>query len=310
MSKLVVVIVSWNTCDLTIDCLRSLFNDLRGIDNEVWVVDNNSSDSSTSMIKQEFPQVNLIENSENVGFARANNQALTKACGDYYLLLNPDTIVPEGLMNALLDFMQSHPEVSAAAPNQRNNEGIIRTLPKKLPSARSELRECLQYHFFPIDHLINFVLSKSPPAPNPISKSIKAEILSAACLIIRKEVFEKIGYLAEDYFLFSEENDYFTRMKLSNLESYFLPHIEIIHLVGKSRQKLGNVKSQTNFLCSRIKYYNKFHKNKVFIIKAIYWLFFSWSILMATIIKLIKRQKECKYLDFYKVLMRALKEAA
>jgi GT2 family glycosyltransferase len=307
MAKLVVIIVSWNTRELTHNCLRSLFDDTCGMDIEVWVVDNNSSDDSVSMIKREFPQVKVIENKENAGFARANNQALRQANGEYYLLLNSDTVVPKGSIKALCEFMDSHPDAGAAAPNQRNDEGIIHSLPKRLPSITGELRECLLYHFFPINRILRSLLVRGSGNRKPEEGPARAEILSAACLIIRRNVIEKIGYLAEDYFLFSEENDYFNRMKRAGLTAYFLPHIEIIHLVGKSREKRGNIDSQVNFFRSRLKYFGKFYPNKIIVFKSIYFLFFGWSVMIASLLKGIRGRSEDEYYDTYRALIRVLR---
>jgi hypothetical protein len=310
MAKLVTVIVSWNTLELTRNCLRSLFDETCGIDGEVWVVDNNSSDNSVEMIRREFPQVKIIENGENTGFARANNQALRKAAGDYYLLLNSDTIIPKGSISAVIDFMDSHPEAGAAAPNQRNDEGIIHSLPRRLPSLGGEFRECLLYHFFPVNRVLWPFLSNSGGDRKQESGPVRAEILSAACLVIRHSVIEKIGYLAEDYFLFSEENDYFNRMKQAGFVSYFLPHIEIVHLVGKSRQKRGNIDSQVNFFRSRIKYFRKFHADKIVVFKSMYGFFFGWSIAVAGLAKFVKGKKESEYHTTYRALLGVLREKA
>jgi GT2 family glycosyltransferase len=308
LARLVVVIVSWNTCELTRNCLRSLLEEVKEIDHEVWVVDNASSDSSAAMVKEEFPRVRLIENAENLGFARANNQALRMALGEYYLLLNSDTIIPPDSIKAIIEYMDAHPEASAAAPNQRNSTGLIQTLPRKLPTLGGELRECLLYHFFPFSRLLRpFLLRKSGDVKLS-NQPQRADILSAACLIIRRNVIEKIGYLAEDYFLFSEENDYFSRMKQVGLISYFLPHIEIIHLIGESRKKRGNIDSEVNFFRSRIKYFRKFHARKAVALLIIYRLFFGWSLVIAAAAKALRGDRENEYYEAYRALTRVLKE--
>ena len=245
MSKLIVAIISWNTRELTENCLRSLVDDIVGMDNEIWVVDNNSSDDSVEMIKGIFPTVKLIENKENVGFARANNQVLREAKGDYYLLLNSDTIVPPGSVKALWKYLDDNPHIAAIGPKLKNAEGAVERPLKPLPTLLGELRYCLVYHFDPFGEFFESRLRRIKDFPLKVTR---AEVLSAACLIIRKEVLDKVGLLSEEYFLFSEENDFFYRMRELGFYGYHNPDIEIIHLIGKSRDKRSGIDSEKNFL--------------------------------------------------------------
>lgn len=302
MSKLVVAIINWNTLDLTRDCLRSLFEEMDGFDCEVWVVDNNSSDGSPEMIKREFPHVKLIENTENVGFARANNQVLREAKGEYFLLLNSDTIVPPGSIRGLCQFMDDYPDAAAVGPKLRNAEGIPERPLKPLPTLLGELRYCLVNHFFPFGKAIQSLFQRGEDAP-PI-KPTRAEVLSAACLIIRREVTEKVGILSEDYFLFSEENDLFYRMRVKRLYGYYIPEIEVIHFVGKSRLKKGSIDSEINFLKSRMLYFKKFHGRDILLFKTIYYFFFMWSYLMALFKRFLGRQSD--YPVLYRELLKNL----
>ncbi|OQX92108.1 MAG: hypothetical protein B6D58_04575 [candidate division Zixibacteria bacterium 4484_95] len=306
MAKLVVIIVSWNTVDLTRDCLRSLYDDLKGIDNEVWVVDNHSSDDSVNMIKSEFPQVKLIENTENVGFAKANNQALREAMGDYYLLLNSDTIIPSGSIRAICDFMENNSQASAAGPKMRDADGVVQLPFRSLPSIGSEIRYCLVYHFFPLSRIFKAWFERKQVKLESLCKPIVVDVLSAACLIIRKDVIDKVGVLAEEYFLFSEENDYFYRMRKAGFKSYFLPDIEIIHLVGRSRRKRNIIDSEVNFVKSRKIYFKKFHRHKLFLFKAIYYFFFSWSCVMAKMSQLLKGKGDNDYFTLYRTLLKTI----
>ncbi len=299
MSKLIIAIISWNTRELTENCLRSLKGDIEGTDNEIWVVDNNSSDDSVEMIKSEFPKVRLIENMENVGFARANNQVLRAAIGDYYLLLNSDTIVPPGSIKALWRYMDDNPRAAALGPKLKNAEGDVERPLKPLPSLLGELRYCLVNHFYPFGSFFE----QRFRSENAFSeKTARAEVLSAACLIIRKDVIDKVGVLSEEYFLFSEENDYFNRMREHGFYGYYNPDIEIVHLIGKSRGKRGSIDSEKNFLRSRRLYFKKFHGRDIWMFSAIYYFFFSWSYLAA----LAKRGMGKKN-DYPKLYMELLK---
>jgi GT2 family glycosyltransferase len=290
MQKLAVVIVNWNTEELTRGCLKSLFSEIDGIDSEVWVVDNNSSDGSVAMIKSEFPKVKLIANKDNSGFAKANNQALELASADYYMLLNPDTIVPPNSIIDMLRFMDENNDAAAIGPKLMDGESNIQIPLDSLPSFGGEILNCLKYHFFPFKSIFaNMGVEKSREIINSL-KPVRKNILSAACLMIRDEVIKKIGVLGEDYFLFSEEDDYFTRMNRAGFISYYLPYITIIHLVGKSREGIA-LESTIQFFKSRILYFRKFAREKVLFIKIIYIFFFLWSYLLAVVSKMLKGNK-------------------
>jgi len=281
MPRLAVVLVNWNTRDLTRECLKALFEALDGLDSEVWIVDNASRDDSVAMLKVEFPRVKLIENSENVGFARANNQVLERAKADYYLLLNTDTVVPREAVGRLYDFMEHHPEAGAAGPKLKNAEGVAEAPLKELPTLIGELRYCLVSHAVPFTGFFRKVLSRPDVDWGRLTEPVQAQVLSAACLMIRREVIEQVGLLAEDYFLFSEENDYFRRMKAAGYRGYYLPHVEVIHLLGMSRKKRGSVDSEVNFFGSRQLFFRKHHPVRYPLFKMLYLPFLGWSYVVA-----------------------------
>ncbi len=283
MTQLAVVMVNWNTCALTRDCLKTVFTALEGLDAEVWMVDNASSDDSVAMLRSEFPQVKLIVNTENVGFARANNQILKTVEAEYYLLLNTDTIVPRNSIREMYEYMVSHPDVGAAGPKLKNAEGIVEAPLKKLPTLHGELRYCLASHFEPFNGLFRRLLAAAPVDWTTLTQPTESEVLSAACLIIRGDVVKKVGVLAEDYFLFSEEVDYFLRMRRLGLFGYYLPGTEVVHLVGVSRKKRGWMDSEANFFRSRQLFFRKHHSGRYPLFKLIYLPFICWSYLFATL---------------------------
>lgn len=307
MTKVVVVIVNWNTCELTRDCLNSLLPEIKDIGYEVWIVDNASVDDSVTMLKKEFPMIRFIINDTNVGFARANNQIFRIAEGEYYLLLNTDTIIPPGSIQGLISFMDENPDAGAAGPRLKNAAGIAEVGLKPFPTLGGELRYCLVSHFFPFNALFSRLFGGKKAARLAADKPMPSEVLSAACLVIRREVIEKVGVLAEDYFLFSEENDYFYRMKQAGYKGYYLPNIEVIHLIGMSRKKRGSIDSEVNFFRSRLLFFRKFHQSKMFVLKVIYYFFFYWSYLVAGIIKTLKHGDD-NYLGRYKALIKTLRE--
>jgi GT2 family glycosyltransferase len=306
MAKLVVVIISWNTRDLTRNCLQTLFPELEGMDNEVWVVDNASTDDSVEMIKKEFPSIKLILNRENVGFARANNQVLREVSGEYYLLLNTDTLIPPNSIKTLVDYLDKNQDVGAVGPQLKNAAGVVERPLKPLPTLSGELRYCLATHFFPFNGLFRILFSRRRTDWKKIDEPTPAEVLSAACLLIRKAVIDKIGLLAEDYFLFSEENDYFYRMRQAGFRGFYLPGVEIVHLIGMSRKKRGRTDSEVNFFRSRMHFFDKFHHQTIFMFKSIYAIFFGWSYLIAGAVRIIKTGQDSEDLTVYKALLKTL----
>jgi GT2 family glycosyltransferase len=307
MLKLTVAIVSWNTQNLTRDCLNSLMAEVKDLATEIWVVDNHSADGSVEMIRNEFPGVTLIVNDENVGFARANNQILKEARAEYCLLLNSDTIVPPGSIRALCRFLDEHPEAAAVGPRLHNGQGVVEPPLKPLPTVAGEWRYCLAYHSGPLGSLFRFLMRSRQVDWRTIKEPTAAEVLSAACLLIRRQVIADVGLLAEDYFLFSEENDFFTRMKRAGYRGYYLPQADMVHLLGMSRKKRSSFDSQANFLRSRMLYFRKFYPRRAGFVKATYYLFFAWSSACGRVSKLLRPHRESDEVALYRRLMEVLK---
>lgn len=307
MARLIVAIISWNTSNLTRECLQSLEPELEGLDSEIWVVDNNSSDDSQQMIREEFPQVTLICNRDNVGFARANNQILSQAKGDYYLLQNSDTIVPEGSVKALCRFLDDHSNAAAVGPRLHNGQGAVEPALKPLPSLAGEWRYCLAFHSGPLAPFFQRLMRHRQVDWRTLEGPQPAEVLSAASLLIRREVIEKVGLLPEDYFLFSEENDFFRRMKTAGMQAFYLPDVEMIHLLGMSRKKRGSIDSELNFLRSRLLYFRKFHRGQVWFLKLTYYLFFGASRLWSSIYNMLRPGRRPEAAEMYRRLIGGLK---
>jgi O-antigen biosynthesis protein len=291
--------------EVTRNCLSSLYVALDGIDNEVWVIDNASTDGSARMIRKDFPQTRLIENAINVGFAKANNQALREAKGKYYLLLNSDTIVPKSSIAQLVDFLDSNHDAAVVGPKMINAEGALQDVVNLLPSLRTELVDCLSWHFPPFSRIFRTIKGKTRRQMWSDTEPLRVDILSMACVLIRKEVFDRIGVLGEEYFLFSEENDFFTRMQEGQFISYLLPQVTIVHLGGESRKKRQN-DSDEFYYGSRLLFFQKHHKSKLTIIKLIYIFFFGWSSIVHSISMALKGQKEDLGTVSYKKLLRVV----
>lgn len=233
--KISIVIVNYNVQHFLEQCLHSVFVALEGIDGEVWVVDNNSVDGSLSMLERKFPQVKLIANKENVGFARANNQALRQAEGEYLLLLNPDTLVEPDTFRLCLDFMDKTPDAGGLGVKMLDGNGNF------LPESKRGLPvpSVAFYKIFGLSKL--FPKSKKFGAYHLTyldkDEIHSIDVLSGAFMLMRKSVLDKVGLLDEDYFMYGEDIDLSYRITLGGYKNYYFPKTRIIHYKGESTKK-------------------------------------------------------------------------
>ncbi|MCL2512194.1 MAG: glycosyltransferase family 2 protein, partial [Bacteroidales bacterium] len=203
--KLSVIIVNYNVEHFLNQCLYSVRDACEGIEAEVFVVDNNSVDGSVEMVRKQFPEVKLIANVDNVGFSRANNQALRVATGEYQLLLNPDTVVEHDTFIKIVDFMDAHPDAGALGVKMVDGTG------KFLPESKRGL-PTPAVAFYKI-----FGLARLFPKSKRFGRyhlgfldkeqTHEVEVLSGAFMLLRKEALEKAGLLDEDFFMYGEDID-------------------------------------------------------------------------------------------------------
>lgn len=223
--KVSIVIVSYNVSKLLDECLQSVKRALQGIDGEVWVVDNRSVDNTIEMLHENHPDVRLIVNQENVGFARANNQAIRQSDAEYVLLLNPDTVVYENTLRGVLDFMDQHPEAGGAGVRMLSREGkrapeSRRAIPTPWVSMLKMLGATRRYY---MSHL-------SWDEPGQI------EVISGAFCMLRRKALDEGGLLDEDFFMYGEDIDLSYRLLKGGWQNWFLPY-DIVHYKGESTQK-------------------------------------------------------------------------
>lgn len=230
-----VVIVNYNVKYFLEQCLISVFNALKSIDAEVFVVDNASADGSCQMVKKRFPQVALIENTQNYGFSYANNQAMRVAKGEFVLLLNPDTVVEEDTFTKCITFMKQHPEAGSLSVKMIDGKGNFlpeskRALPSPMVSfykifGLSQLfphsKAFARYH---LGHLDNDEVNE-------------IEILPGAFMFMRKEALDKVGLLDEEFFMYGEDIDLSYRILKGGYKNYYYPKTTIIHYKGESTKK-------------------------------------------------------------------------
>ncbi len=244
-----IIIVSWNTASFLENCLTSILANPPSSPFEVWVVDNASTDNSPRMVREKFPQVHLIENRENVGFARANNQAIQQCTGNYVLLLNPDTLVASGALQAMIDFLDQHPEAGAAGAKNLTPDGSLQISSHPRPTLSRELWRLLH-----LDAISPYALY--PSAMWETNQPQDVDVLGGACLLLKKEVLEQVGFLDEDYFMYSEEIDLCYRIQRAGWHLYWIPQAEVVHFGGQSTQQVPT-EMFLNLYHSNIKYFRK-----------------------------------------------------
>ncbi len=248
MVDISVIIVNWNTRDILMDCLNSINKTVTDIDLEIYVVDNNSADGSQVAVKKRFPDVKLIENETNTGFAHANNQALKIMNGRFAVLLNSDAVLKENAVKKLLAFMTSTPSVGIAGVQLLNDDGSRQNSIDNFPSTETEVfNKSILRLFFPGKYP-----SKSMNYQNPI----EVDSVIGACMIVRKEAIDEVGAFDEDYFIFLEETDWCFRMYKKGWKVYHVPDAEVFHLSGHSKKKTP-WRSQIEYYKSLYKFFRK-----------------------------------------------------
>jgi len=243
MIDISIIIVSWNTRDILRDCLHSILRHSKDLGIETFVVDNNSFDGTCMMIQKEFPIIKLIENSDNLGFAKANNQAIKLATGRYILALNPDTILSESTLENMVAFMDSHPNAGAGSCKILDEKGEIFRFRTEPLSLRDEL-----FRDTVLARLLPFARRKRAFVDYSMTQRVKR--VSGTCLIIRRETMEQIGMFDERYFLYVEDDDLCRRInEISDV--YIIGDAEITHLGGKSSDQ---VRDEAWLLGTRARY--------------------------------------------------------
>lgn len=232
--KLSVVIVSYNVKYYLEQCLRSVFRSGEGLEMEVFVVDNDSTDDSIAHLQPLFPQVRYIQNYENVGFSRANNQAIRLAKGEYVLLLNPDTLLTEHTITDCVRFLDTHPEAGATGVAMYGHNGRFawesrRGLPTPWTSFCKMSGLCA---LFPHSRLFGRYYMRYLPR----TQAAPIEVISGAFNMLRRRAIDQVGLLDEDFFMYGEDIDLSYRLLQGGWTNYYLP-TPILHYKGESTQK-------------------------------------------------------------------------
>lgn len=235
--KVSVIVVNYNVKYFLEVCLHSVLRAASGIAVEVIVVDNNSTDDSCEMVKSRFPGVILIENKDNKGFSKANNQAVAIAKGEYILFLNPDTVMPEDFFRKTLAYMDEHPEAGALGPRLIDGRGQFAPDSKKsFPSLSVAIFKTTGINkVFSKSHYINKYY-----AVHVAERQIaEVDVLSGCCMLVRSSSMKTAGGpFDEDYFMYCEDVDLSYRIQKSGFKNIYYPEVDLIHYKGESTRKM------------------------------------------------------------------------
>jgi len=295
MIDLSVIIVSYNVKYFLRQCLQSVARAMEGLRVEVWVVDNASIDGSVEMVKEEFPWVRLIANDTNLGFAKANNQAIRQAQGRHILLLNPDTIVQEDTFRVVVEFLDNHPEAGAVGVKIIDGQGRFSPDSRRdLPSAWNIFCKLSGlYKLFPKSRLFGryhlTFLPENEITPVPV--------LLGAFMALPRTVLDKVGLLDERFFMYAEDIDLCYRILQAGYINYYLPTTQIVHFKGEST-KTRSLNYVLTFYKASLQFVQKHYRG---------WrkwpvaLLYQFGILSAAVLSALKRVLSAIYLPLLEV---------
>ncbi len=255
--KLSIIIVGWKTRNLLEVCLASVYKQAQNLDFEVFVVENNSQDGTCEMIRSQFPQVLLIDNSVNVGFAKANNIAIKRSHGDYILLLNPDTEVLDSAIDKTMSFMEKTPDAGVVGCRLLNKDLSLQLSCRTFPTLISQIWILLKLHNFFTRQLKSIVKYYMLDFKHDTIKEV--DQVMGAFLMTKRSVINNIGMLDERFWILFEEVDFCKRVKESGLKVYFYPLAEIVHNRSSSFKQESSLRRQKFFNRSLLKYFKKHH---------------------------------------------------
>lgn len=252
------IIVNWNVRELLEKCLLSIAKFSSHFNYEVIVADNASMDGSVWMMRERFPQINLIANTKNVGFAAGVNQGIKQARGEYIVLLNPDVEIKESTLEKLLDEFKNYADSGIVGGKIKNEDGSIQPSVRAYPDIWSHILITLKFQHILKSRAIGRYMAED----FNYDKRQEVDQVMGAFFAIRRKVIEQIGLMDERFFLWFEEVDFCKRVKTSGWKIIYTPESEVIHLGGKSFGQISSVARQRIFNKS-LRYYMRKHKGLV-----------------------------------------------
>lgn len=250
-----IICVNWNSLRYLRECIASVYEQTNGIAFEIIVVDNASPEGGVDSLLEQFPEVVIIKSADNLGFARANNLGFRSATGELVLLLNPDTLLKGPAINILVESMRKLPDAGIVGGKLLNTDLSIQTAAiQTFPTIANQLVNIEAFRLrWPACPLWNIA-----PLFVRNGKPVKVEVIPGACMLLRSEVFRKVGMFSEDYFMYAEDIDLNWKVRSLGLSNYYIEDAEIIHHGGKSSSKQKVSEWSTLMICkAMLKYYRK-----------------------------------------------------
>lgn len=248
-----VVIVSWNVAGLLVKCLESLIADAKGLSLEVFIIDNASKDDTLSRLRN-FPQVRVVANEVNVGFARANNQVFKDVTGRFVLILNPDTIIVESALRKMMNFLVNHPDVGMVGPRLCYPNGEVQsTCARPFITLPMSLFYALRLFRWPI---LGRWVSKKYLSPYDWNINQCVEALSGAAMMVRREIIQHLRGFGDTFLHGGEDLDLCFRIQKAGWKIYYLSDAKIIHFEGQSAKQVS-VRTMVNSALSMQEYFNR-----------------------------------------------------
>lgn len=256
--ELSIIIVAWNTRDILMDCLESIVRHSPSRASEIIVVDNASADGTADSVRRGFPQVLVLSNDVNRGFAAANNQGMERASGQYILLLNPDTIVHPQSLDSLCEFMDRHEDVAICGPRLLNGDGTLQQSARRFPTFRGALHKYTVLRSLGIfrAHYVRWMMKDFAH-----DRQMDVDQVMGSALLLRRSLLERIGIMDERFFMYYEEVDLCYRVKQAGGRVVFVPDAVITHLGGQSSKQVP-VDRYVILMESLLRYFRK-HRGRL-----------------------------------------------
>jgi len=244
-----IIIVSWNVQALLRQCLESIPQATLGLTYEVIVVDNASTDNSQNLAR-EFPHVRWIQNEENVGFTRANNQGIALSQGRFICFLNPDTVLHPNALVTLVQYLQAHPDVGIVGPQLQYPDGTLQPSRYRFPTLMTSLMESTPLAWAWPSNPWNRLYHYSDRSPK---HTHEVDWLNGACLVVRRDVIDTVGPFDEGFFMYSEELDLCRRAKDAGWQIVYMPDALVTHYEGRSSGQVTLLRD-VQFNRSKVRY--------------------------------------------------------
>lgn len=278
-----IIIVTWNSQDFIRNCLDSIYLLPDKVRYEIIVVDNGSSDNTPKMVREFYPEVNLIENKKNLGYAKANNQGMEKSQGNYILLLNPDTQLMENSLVSMYEFMEANPQVGALGPKLLNPDKSVQPSCREFPTLSTLMwefsglsRAFPKSKIFGIWRMGYFAFDQPKEVDQPMG----------SCLMLKGETLKDVGFFDENFSMFFNDVDLCYRIKNAGWRIYFFPDAQVIHHRGAFTRK---VKRRMIWL-SHLAFYKFFRKHKTGLANRLLLSFLCIPLFLSALVRMILKR--------------------